>query len=913
MSDYTYRAGKKVDLRKESDEFIVRALPDDLAKRGFEVVEQTSSASCRVRVKKSEIDNMMSLARQHAVAHHAYSAEETGTAFLITDRIVVRFKSAPIPEQIDEITAKYALENLGALGERDYLFQVTDATGMNPVKLVVELTEKKNKNIEFVDHDLNYEIKINDQAPFGLTDDQYVRQWHLHQLFSDSDYDPRASVNCDKAWSLLGSFGDPSVVVGVTDDGCQLDHPDFNGPDKFADWAYLRGLTLNTSRSHGANPKKMHKTGANHGTSCAGVIAAEADGVLTVGAAPGCRLLPVKWESSGSSLAISDVKLLKVLDFVADKVDILSNSWGSSPTLNFMPAVVDRIEVLSESGGRRGKGILFLWASGNENCPIQHTTQIDTPYGHGFKQDFSGRWYWAGVPTSRVFQRNLDHIDGVMHIAALASTAQRSHYSNYGTGIDACAPSSNSHAYFRMQVRGLGITTATGPSQDDRKADVTHKFGGTSSATPLTAGIAALVISANDTLQAKNVAEILKNTAYKDLNMTAYAKTMPTSYDPDTSWDVSPIPPFDKGDFDQDGWSPWFGFGRVDAEAAVSMALSLRESEGADLQAGDAPDEDLVASDFQISSMALDDGLDAGVQSTAASDMVFPSNGNSMTLTLTLTYSDGRPAAGVPVSARARAHSLTGSGWRTINGLAQRWPTKSGRTLRQRHSQGIIRLGAKLDSSGVNTDAGGKAVFTCQSWHVCGNESQPAQDKITLSYGNNQSAEFIVACGVGGLVVIPSNSSQGLITKPGISGKYLHPTVVQALQAVGSAWKDVQGKPAGMPGHITVTDASLRWGGLTPPHLSHRFGGTVDIRPISTDGNPTRVGAANYSKQGTTILINFLSQTGATEIRFADNITGVTRVDSSHSNHIHASWLTRPAEPWSVAPPETMGKGIKIS
>ena len=77
-----------------------------------------------------------------------------------------------------------------------------------------------------------------------------------------------------------------------------------------------------------------------------------------------------------------------------------------------------------------------------------------------------------------------------MHIAALASNSQRSHYSNYGTGIALCAPTNNGHRFLRLNVTGLGITTTTGAS-----GGVTTQFGGTSSAAPLVAGIAALVIS----------------------------------------------------------------------------------------------------------------------------------------------------------------------------------------------------------------------------------------------------------------------------------------------------------------------------------------------------------------------------------------------------------------------------------
>ena len=130
--------------------------------------------------------------------------------------------------------------------------------------------------------------------------------------------------------------------------------------------------------------------------------------------------------------------------------------------------------------------------------------------------------------------------------------------------------------YQRLTVRGLGILTTTG----DTPSGVTPGFGGTSSATPLTAGVAALVISANPTLTALEVISILKRTASKDVSMDGYPRTPSApSYDLDTSWDVSPVSPFNVGAFtdiqNPDGtWSPWFGYGRVDASAAVTAAIN---------------------------------------------------------------------------------------------------------------------------------------------------------------------------------------------------------------------------------------------------------------------------------------------------------------------------------------------------
>jgi subtilisin-like proprotein convertase family protein len=86
------------------------------------------------------------------------------------------------------------------------------------------------------------------------------------------------------------------------------------------------------------------------------------------------------------------------------------------------------------------------------------------------------------------------------------------------------------------------------------------------------------VISANPSLSAAEVISILKRTASKDLDFGDWPRTPPGPFDPNPTFDISPVAPFADGTFtdigDPDGtWSPWYGHGRVDALAAVGEAL----------------------------------------------------------------------------------------------------------------------------------------------------------------------------------------------------------------------------------------------------------------------------------------------------------------------------------------------------
>src|SRR5262245_46509657 len=106
---YTYQAGRKIALDVPDDEFVVRALPGELEERGFPDARQVSSASSRVATRAMYLEADMSAARNVAPTHHAYYVADSGQEFLITDRVIVRFKQAVSPSQLDEFAARYGL------------------------------------------------------------------------------------------------------------------------------------------------------------------------------------------------------------------------------------------------------------------------------------------------------------------------------------------------------------------------------------------------------------------------------------------------------------------------------------------------------------------------------------------------------------------------------------------------------------------------------------------------------------------------------------------------------------------------------------------------------------------------------------------------------------------------------------
>jgi subtilisin family serine protease len=121
-------------------------------------------------------------------------------------------------------------------------------------------------------------------------------------------------------------------------------------------------------------------------------------------------------------------------------------------------------------------------------------------------------------------------------VGACTDAAVRSYYSQYGPKLDFVAPSNGGE-------KGITTTDRMGAAGDD-PGNYSFEFGGTSAATPLAAGVAALVLSANPNLTAEEVRTIMRQTCHK-IGESPYT----------------------------DGRNDYYGYGRIDAEAAVKAAI----------------------------------------------------------------------------------------------------------------------------------------------------------------------------------------------------------------------------------------------------------------------------------------------------------------------------------------------------
>jgi len=253
----------------------------------------------------------------------------------------------------------------------------------------------------------------------------------------------------------------------------------------------------------------------SHGTACAGLVAAEGNnGIGVVGVAYNCKIMPIR-DAAGDSYITWAEEAEAVRWSAVNGADILSNSWGvESRQPIFHSAIVD---VTKPGGiGRDGKGCVVFAAAGNDGSSII---------------------YPAANPE-------------VISVGATDYTDVRCYYSHYGPELDIVAPSAPGYGvedYINSQGIGYPWTTdftgSAGWNTYDGKVLDYSEMAGTSASCPIAAGVAALILSIEPDLTNEEVRHFLERSA-KDLG--------------------------------ESGRDDYYGWGRVDARAALDIVLAKR-------------------------------------------------------------------------------------------------------------------------------------------------------------------------------------------------------------------------------------------------------------------------------------------------------------------------------------------------
>ncbi len=516
MDQITFKRGKKeVTFKKVPTHFAIRL------KQGRARNEASLEAACNVRAAdvvhshsavsdgmevfsmrkgvdlEGTTDKLRKAAQSDVVTHVYAMSEDAGpdSWMIPTGTMVIQFEQGVEKSAKDKILKDHGLQVLEKINylDRAYSVRLTGSAKKNPLKIAADL--QGHSEIVTAEPDFNFRVAFQ-HIP---TDTLYPKQWHLDNRGDAGGLLEGADVKAEKAWDY--TVGSRDISVCVMDDGFDLTHPDFDVPGKIV-----------APRDFGqddTDPNPVYGSD-NHGTSCAGVAIAEQNGTGCVGLAPGCSFMPVRMSSS---LSDNDVVALfqHAIDFNAD---VISCSWHAATSYFPLSARIEGIIHQAAVNGRRnGKGCVILFAAGNGESPLDGEKDGVT-YHQGF-----------GL-----------HGD-VITVAASNSMDEHSSYSNYGPELTICAPSDGSGGW------GV-VTTDRRGRKGYSTGDYTYDFGGTSSSTPLAAGLAALILSLNPELSSAEVKQIMKDTADK--------------IDPENGRYV-------------DGHSTLYGHGRINAEKALAF------------------------------------------------------------------------------------------------------------------------------------------------------------------------------------------------------------------------------------------------------------------------------------------------------------------------------------------------------
>lgn len=438
----------------------------------------------------------------------------------------------------------------------------------------------------------------------AIPDPQAGYQWYLDNTGQDVLAGTRPTPGVDLNMGTLFADGirGKGVVVAVVDDGLDLEHEDLaanaDSSGSINLWQCSNPVDLNSCAS-GPLLDPRYPDNA-HGTGVGGLIGMVAmNGKGGRGIAPEVRLkgfnLLNDHGNSGTPTVQDELHYnLFVLgdgNQRASDVQVFNMSYGSEdismPGSDDDGALDSYERVLAKTRG--GKGGLYIKAAGNEFIHSRSYPKADCKLARKLNV---GCFDAATDPESS--------LSAVVLAAAVNSDGQRSSYSSEGAPVwvagfggeyngdpqydpDAEGPGMEP-AMFSTDWSGCQVGTHRAGQEPanaidngtasiiDPECKYTASFNGTSAATPTVAAVTALVLQARPELKARDVHYILAKSARHPgnwrqglLNHPARKATLGRTFDAGWHTNARGV-----------AFSRWFGYGLVDAQAAVALAKTFQ-------------------------------------------------------------------------------------------------------------------------------------------------------------------------------------------------------------------------------------------------------------------------------------------------------------------------------------------------
>ncbi len=467
------------------------------------------------------------------------------TPLIVTDELVVQFKPEVSGERIRDLIAENSVSIVEAsiYSANQFVLRVDEASKADALRLSARF-QSMTDLVEFAHPDF---ITVVEPREFVPNDPLFGQQWH-HRNTAQGMGTEDADIDTSLAWDT--EQGAAGTTIAIIDFGFEMTHPDLQ-PNLWENASEVGGkagadddgngyiddvngwdFVQNDNDPSGPNSA----SGSRHGTAVAGVAAARGNNSIGVaGSCPQCSLMLIR---IGTASAVS--KVAAAIRYAErNGAAVISNSWGYPAA----PALENALNSAATSG-RGGLGsVVFL---------AMHNSHVDD------------------CGSSR-----LPSLDSVIAVGRSTNRDLSDDLASFGTCLDLLAPT----AWLSTISSGRGtlwITTTDmlGPagynSNDilapcpevvpppDDALNYTRCFIGTSSSTPLTAGVAGLVLTASPGLTRLEVQRLLQDTADKIEDSVG-------AYSPGNGFSAPSSGP------------PGHGWGRLNAFEAVRVVASAAQ------------------------------------------------------------------------------------------------------------------------------------------------------------------------------------------------------------------------------------------------------------------------------------------------------------------------------------------------